>query len=146
MSHKFQDSANWLSDDGASEMSNMHLFGDVRWGEIDNDFLFFCLDEGHIVHKFIDSILDEFIFEFYLEESFVVGCYRTDVFVLEMVFLDFFGEFYYTFATETCSFFFVFVNVELLHGWGRDILALSFGAVLEKDIWLDAECFVKYGS
>ena len=124
-------------------MSDMHLFGNIRWREVDNHLLFFVFGEGHVIHEFVDSGLDEFIVEFDLEETFFVGCHWADEFILEMIFLNFFGEFDHCFATETGALFFVFVDIEFFHGWRGDVFALVFGTVLEEDVCFDAEWFVE---
>lgn len=55
------------------------------------------------------------------------------------------GEFWDGFAAEGGAFFFIFVDIELLHGGRGDVFALIFGAVLEEHIGFDAETAMHHG-
>lgn len=72
--------------------------------------------EGEIEDEVIDLLFDEFIFHFYLEESFLVGVHDRDIVIFEEAFCGFFGEFHNGLAAEGGAFFFVAVDVELFHG------------------------------
>jgi hypothetical protein len=114
--HEFQDSADGFSDDGASEMSDMHFLGDVGRREIYDYLLAFDFWEGEIENQVIDLLFNELIFHFYLEESFFVGVHDGDIVIFEEAFSGFFGEFHNGLAAKGGAFFFVAVDVELLHG------------------------------
>jgi hypothetical protein len=72
VSHKLEDSADGLSDDGASEMADVHLLGDVGGREIDDNFLFLYLGEGAVEDQIVYAFFNIRIFQFYLKKSLLV--------------------------------------------------------------------------
>ena len=46
VSHILKDTTDWLTDNGTSQMTNVHLFGDVGWWKVDHNFLFLYDREG----------------------------------------------------------------------------------------------------
>jgi len=71
--HVLQHSADRLSDNGASEMTHMHLFGDVWGREVNHNFLLGNLREGQTVHEIIDPVFDELVLQLDFEEPLIVG-------------------------------------------------------------------------
>ena len=71
--HVLQHSADRLSDNGASEMTHMHLFGNIWRGEVNHDFLLGNLRESQTVHEVIDPVFNELVLQLDFEESFIVG-------------------------------------------------------------------------
>jgi hypothetical protein len=66
VTHELKDSAYGLADDGATKVSDMHLFGYVWGGEVDDNLLFLHLGIAKILHKTVDTLLDKGVFNFNL--------------------------------------------------------------------------------
>ena len=130
VSHILKNSTGRLSNDSASEMTHMHLFGDVRWRKIDHNLLLLHLGVVHVIHELIDSVLDELILKFDLKKSFLIGRDGTQDVVLKETLFYFLSKFNNSFASESIPFFFVAMNIELFHGCRGHVVALIFGSVL----------------
>lgn len=141
--HKFKNTAYWFSNNRASEMSNMHFFGNIWGWKINHNSAFLYFWVGKIQEKFIDFFFNEIIFDFNFEESLIIGLNGTDVVVFKKILRNFGCEFSNSFTSAASSLFFVFANVELFHGWGWDILALIFGSILQKHIWSKSKSLLK---
>ena len=127
-------------------MTNMHLFGDIRWREINHNLLLFCLWVTHVIHKFVHSLLNEIILEFYLKESFLVGRNWAEDIILKEILFNFLSKLNNRFGAEGVSFFLVAMDVELFHGWWRNVFTLAFRSILQQDVWLDSKSLVDNGS
>ena len=94
----------------------------------------FDFRECEIENEVIHLLLDELVLDLDLQESFFVGMQDTDIVIFEETFSGLFGELHNRLASEGSSLFFVAMDVELLHGRGRNVLTFSFGTVLEQDV------------
>lgn len=146
MTHIFEYSANRLSNNSTSEMADMHFLGDVGWWEVYNYFLLGYFRESEVKDKIINTFFNKWVFYFYLKETFLVGFHWTNILILEEILFNSFGKLSHSLTSESCALLFVSMNVELLHGWGWDILALSLGSILQQNVrfdskWLMNDCW-----
>lgn len=133
MPHVLKHSANWFSNNCTSQMTNMHLFGNVWWWKINNYSLLWNFWEIQSSNKLIDFRFNELILNFYLQKSFFIRFNWTNNVIFKLIIYNFLSEFDNSFATKRCSLFFVFIHVELFHDIWRNILALVFGTILNDD-------------
>jgi len=131
MTHVFEHSAKRLSNNCASQMTNVHFFGNVWWREVNYNLLLWNLGEMKALDKFVNFRFDKLILDSDLQESFFIGFNGSNDIVFKEVFYNFFSKLYDSFASKSSSFFFIFVHVKLFHGVWRDIFTFVFGTVLQ---------------
>lgn len=115
-------------------MADVHLFGDVGGGEVDDDLLLWYLGEVEALDEFVDLGLDELVLYSNLQKAFFVCFDWTDNIVFKVVIHYFFSEFDDVFASKWSAFFFVFVHVKLFHGIWWDVFTFVFRSILNGNI------------
>lgn len=136
MAHVLKHSADWFTNDCASQVANMHFFGNIWWWEINDDFLSWYFREVHFIYKLVDFLFNKLVLNFDLKETFFIWFNRADNIIVKVVFYYFFSELDNSFTAKCSAFLFIFVHIEVFHGIGGNIFTLIFGAILDCDLGL----------